>query len=99
MIPSEEKVPLRTQLILFGDQVAFYGMNCELYNEIGVLLKEASPYKHTIVATHTDYSIGYVLDDDSRGHKVFQSFGRVMEGCSNGLIKNGMLKLFEEVNK
>ena len=99
MIPSEEKVPLRTQLILFGDEVAFYGMNCELYNEIGVLLKEASPYKHTIVATHTDYSIGYVLDDDSKGRKVFQSFGRVMEGCSNGLIRDGMLKLFEEVNK
>ncbi len=99
MIPVEETVPLRTQLVLFGDQVAFYGMNCELYNEIAVLLKEASPYPHTIVATHTDNSIGYVLDDDSKGRKVFQSFGRVMEGESNGRIKEGMLKLFEEVNK
>ena len=99
MIPTEEGVPLRTQLVLFGDQVAFYGMNCELYNEIGVLLKEASPYPHTIVATHTDNSIGYVLDDDSKGRKVFQSFGRVREGESNGRIKEGMLKLFEEVQK
>ncbi len=99
MIPTDEKVPLRTQLVLLGDQVAFYGMNCELYNEIAVLLKEASPCPHTIVATHTDYSIGYVLDDDSKGRKVFQSFGRVREGESNGLIKEGMLKLFEEVQK
>ncbi|MBR2668904.1 MAG: hypothetical protein IKE36_03800 [Solobacterium sp.] len=95
MIPVDETVPLRTQLMIVGD-VAFYGMNCELYNEIGVLCKEASPYRHTIVATHTDSSIGYVLDDDSKGHKVFQSFGRVREGESNGIIVKGMLELFDQ---
>ena len=94
MIPTDEKVPMRTQLVVIGD-IAFYGVACELYNEIGQLCKAASPLRHTIVTTHIgDKGVGYVLDDASKGHKVFQSFGRVREGESNDLVVNGMLEMF-----
>lgn len=97
MIPVDETVPMRAQLIVFGD-VAFYGVACELYNEIGVLCKEASPLKKTIVTTHIGFpSVGYVLDDDSKGHKVFQSFGRVREGENNAIVVNGMLDMFDQI--
>lgn len=96
MIPVDEKVPMKAQLVLFGD-VAFYGVACELYNEIGVLCKEASPYRKTVVATHVGSpSAGYVLDDASKGRKVFQAFGQVREGESNAIVVNGMLDMFDK---
>lgn len=96
MIPLDETVPVRAQMIIFGD-IAFFGIGGELYNEIAMLCKEASPFRHTVITTHIGYpSVGYILDDDSRDRKVFQSFGRVRAGENNALIVNGMLKLFEK---
>jgi len=96
MIPCDEKAPMKAQLILFGD-VTIYGMACELYNEIAMLCKENSPYKHLMIATHIgNPQVGYILDDNSKGHKVFQSFGLVREGESNGIVVNGMLDMFKE---
>lgn len=96
-IPTGGTVPMPVQLLIIGD-VAFYGVACELYNEIGVLCKEASPVKHTVISTHIcAKNVGYVLDDASKGHKVFQSYGRILEGQSNGLVVNGMLDMFRKV--
>lgn len=97
MIPTGGYVTMPVQLLILGD-VAFYGLACELYNEIGVLCKQISPAKHTVVVTHiNDKNVGYVLDDASKGHKVFQSFGRILEGRSNGLVVEGMLEMFRRL--
>ena len=54
--------------------------------------------KHTVITTHIgEKNVGYVLDDGSKGHKVFQSFGRIMEGQSNKLVVDGMLDLFRKI--
>jgi hypothetical protein len=96
MIPSDEKAPMKAQLVLLGD-VAYYGVACELYNEIAMLCKEASPYKNLVITTHTGTpQVGYVLDDDSVGRKVFQSFGLVPAGCNNAIVVDGMMKMFDE---
>ena len=96
MIPTEGKIPMRAQLILFGD-VAFFGVGCELYNEIAMLCKQISPFKNLVITTHIGAkNIGYVLDDSSKGRKVFQSYGAVREGCSNAIVTDGMLRLFDQ---
>ena len=97
MIPSQERAPMKVQLILLGD-VLYYGMGCELYNEIAVLCKQASPFKHTVITTHIGTpSVGYVLDDNSVAHRVFQSFGLVPAGCNNGIVVNGMCSLIDQL--
>ena len=96
MIPTDEKVPMRQLLVILGD-IAVVGIGGELYNEIGVLCKEKSPYRKTMITTHIGYpSVGYILDDDSKDRKVFQSFGRIRAGESNEIVVKGMLKLFDE---
>lgn len=96
MIPSDEKVPMKAQLVIIGD-VAIFGVACEPYNEIGLLCKKASPLKKTIIATHIgEPSVGYVLDNASKNHKVFQSFGTVRPGQSNEIMVNGMLNMFDK---
>ena len=96
MIPSDELAPMKAQLILFGD-VAYYGVACELYNDIAMLCKEASPYKHLVITTHIGTpQVGYILDDAMVGRKVFQSFGLVPAGRNNAIVVDGMLKMFDE---
>ncbi len=56
--------PLETevQVITLGDQLAFVGLPGEIFVELGLALKRASPFPHTIVAELAGASIGYVPD-------------------------------------
>lgn len=103
MIPTDEEVPARAKIVTLGD-VVFYLIGTEVYNEIGVLCKESAkelyPGKHFIVSTLLAGPMaGYILDDASKGHKVFQSFGRVHEGKSNAIVVGGMTELYNKVKK
>ncbi|MCD7862760.1 MAG: hypothetical protein LUG61_04435 [Lachnospiraceae bacterium] len=96
MVPCEEEAPMKAQLILLGD-IAIWGIAAELYNEIGVKCKEISPYKNTMIVTHIgEPGVGYLLDDASTGHKVFQSYGKVREGRNDEIITTAMLDMFEK---
>ena len=94
---SGAMAPARAQALLFGD-VAFYGVGCEMYNEIGCLCKEESPFKHTVIVTLIGTPhVGYLLDNASTGKKVFQSYGLVKEGHNNEIVLEGMQTLFDEI--
>lgn len=95
----ENPVNLQMQLHLLGD-VALVCANAELYCEIGREMKAASPFKKTIVVTHTDdkrKGIGYIMDKSAaeRKEKVFQSFGKVKPGAAEPYIIENQLKMFE----
>lgn len=89
-------VELRMQLAILGD-TAFVGQAAEPYCKIGFKCKEASPLRNTVVVTHTDSrKAGYILDDDSADHKVFQSYGNVHPGGNDARIVDGMLRMFDD---
>ncbi len=95
MIPGG-RVPLHMQLAVLGD-VAWVGMGAELYNELGVLCKENSPFRQTVIVTHTDgFGAGYILNDGSKDHKVFQSYSKVHPGNNDKPIVEGMLDMFDK---
>jgi len=95
MIPGGV-VPLHMQLAILGD-VAFVGEAAEPYCRIGWKCKEASPFRNTVIVTHTDSrKAGYILDDDSKDHKVFQSYAKVHPGNNDEKIVNGMLEMFDK---
>lgn len=45
-----------------GD-IAFVGIGCEVLTEIGMAIKDASPYKHTFVITHCNGAAGYLVPE------------------------------------
>lgn len=93
---TENPVELKLQLAVLGD-VAIICANAELYCQIGRDMKLASPYKKTFVMTHTEADkAGYILDESSAHHKVFQAFSKVKPGSADKLIINAELELFEE---
>ena len=66
--PRDERGPIRTsglaatiEITAFacGD-VAFVGVPCELFTDLGRDIKARSPFRHTIVVTLADGPIGYV---------------------------------------
>ena len=51
--------PLNITVARVGD-IAFVGIGCEVLTEIGMVIKAASPYKHTFVITHCNGAAGYL---------------------------------------
>lgn len=95
MIP-EGTVELRMLLAVLGD-TALVGQATEPYCKVGFKCKEASPLKNTVIVTHTDSrKAGYILDDDSADHKVFQSYASVHPRGNDAKIVRGMLRMFDD---
>jgi len=56
---TDETTPLNITAAQVGD-IAFIGFSCEMLTEIGMAIKEASPYKHTFLITHCNGGSGYL---------------------------------------
>jgi hypothetical protein len=50
------------QVIALGDQCAIVCLPCELFTELGMYIKNRSPYPHTLVVELANGSIGYIPD-------------------------------------
>jgi len=57
---QKDKIPVRITAASIGDDVAFIGFNVEMLNEIGLKIKEASPFRYTFVITHCNGYSGYL---------------------------------------
>lgn len=92
----ENPIPMRMQLLMLGN-IAIVCAGCEMYAEIGVRMKEESPYRNTMIITHTkDYRhVGYLVDKTSVHHKCFQALGPVKPGVCEDIVLEGQYKLFE----
>jgi len=49
-------------VIALGDEVAFVGMPGEMFVELGLMVKQGSPYQYTFVNTLANGAIGYVAN-------------------------------------
>lgn len=96
ILTPEKKIPLYVQNAVLGD-VAFVGIAAEIYALIGKACKEVSPYRKTMIVTHVDRSIGYIIDKTSVEHKCFEQFGPVQAGVCDELIAEGVRELFDEM--
>ena len=54
--PQEVEV----QVIAIGDDVAWVALPGEIFVELGLSIKAASPFKHTMIAELADGAIGYI---------------------------------------
>ncbi len=94
ILTPDKKIPLYIQEAILGD-VAFVGAAAELYALIGNACREASPYRKTMVITHVQHSIGYIIDKTSVDHRCFEQFGPVQAGVCDELIAEGVRELFD----
>jgi len=55
-----QPLAVEVQVIALGDDVAWAGLPGEIFVELGLAIKEASPFRHTIIAELANGSIGYI---------------------------------------
>ena len=94
-----DPVELRLSLVMVGD-VAFSGVNGEVFNLIAQRLKKESKFGHTMMATLTNGAArsGYIPNDAAFGYNTFEVLSsRLKPGCAEGAIVNGILDLMSEV--
>ena len=94
----DHTVPLCIQEMVLGD-VAIVGIAAEIYSLIGKYCREASPYSKTMIVTHIDRSVGYIIDKTSVDHYCFEQFGRVQAGACDEIIPEGVRELFDKMNE
>jgi hypothetical protein len=58
-LDKQETIPVTITAAHVGD-VAFIAFNVEMLTEIGMAIKEGSPFKHTFIITHCNGSSGYL---------------------------------------
>ncbi len=93
-----ETVPVYMQQAVLGD-IAIVGIAAEIYSLIGKAMKEASPFRHTMVVTHVGPSAGYILDKTSISHRCFQYYSRVKPGSGDESIVENELELFDQMRE
>lgn len=101
MVLDDGVSPLHMQVALFGD-IAWVGVSGEPYCEIGMRMKRESPFKKTVIISHSHGDAmqngGYLLSDNAKDHDTFTSYHTTTyPGGNDERITNRMLEMFDEI--
>jgi neutral ceramidase len=96
-VEDREGQPLEVevQVIALGDDIAWVSLPGEIFVELGLAIKEASPFEHTIIAELANGSIGYVPTRRAYGEGNYEVVSaRCARGSGEKLVEAavGLLK-------
>ena len=90
--PIEKEV----QVITLGDQVAWVSLPGEIFVELGLLIKEASPFPYTIVAELANGWVSYVPDRKAYPEGSYEVMSaRCASGCGEKMVDAAVRMLIE----
>ena len=79
---------VRLSLLRVGN-ILFAGISGEVFTEIGMKVKELSPFRHTWVITHCNGASGYLVTDNAYKEGGYEpSVTRAMPGAEGAIIGN-----------
>ena len=83
---------------IYGPHIDFVDVNGEVFSQIGVQLRNLSPYRHTFFLTHCNGSCGYLVSDAAipRGGYEVRSTS-VASGAESGIIE-GLLEMINDLS-
>lgn len=96
---GKQDVPLLAdvQVISFSDDVAILALPGEIFVELGLAIKKASPFKHTFIAELSNGSIGYVPNREAYPQGNYEVVSARGEAGTGELLVETALKLLNEV--
>ncbi len=98
---GKQSMPLvaEVQVIAFSDELAIVALPGEIFVELGLALKKASPFKYTFIAELANGSIGYVPDRDAYPQGNYEVVSARCEAGSGEKLIEVALKLLNEMAK
>lgn len=96
---QNEPLLAEVQVIAFSEELAVVALPGEIFVELGLALKKASPFKHTLIAELANGSIGYVPNREAFPHGNYEIVSARNEIGSGEKLIEVALKLLGEVKK
>jgi len=98
---SKQNEPLivEVQAIAFSEESAIVALPGEIFVELGLALKKASPFPHTIVAELANGSIGYVPDRAAYPQGNYEVVSARCEAGSGERLVEAALALLEQLKQ
>jgi len=97
-VAAREGKPLEVevQVVTLGDQVAWISLPGEIFVELGLAIKQASPFPYTLIAELANGSIGYVPDKPAYPQGNYEVVSaRCAEGSGELLVETAVRLLRE----
>ncbi len=89
-------LPLEVQVIRIGEDAAIVGLPGEVFVELGLAIKESSPFRTTLVVEMTNVNISYVPDRQSFSQGAYETINtRIAPGGGEMLVETALNMLKE----
>ena len=91
---SAENIPINLSALKIGN-IVFAGVSGELMTEIGMRIKDESPFKNTVIITHCNGASGYLCTDQAYPEGGYEAMvSKVMPGTEY-LISNNLKEMIQ----
>jgi hypothetical protein len=88
---GQKPIEAEVQVIALGDQLAWVGLPGEVFVELGLAIKRASPFPLTIVVELANDDIGYVPNREAYPQGAYEPVSaRVAQGAGEMLIDSAV---------
>lgn len=92
-------IEVEVQVITAGSDVAFVGLPGEIFTELGMAIKKASPFPHTIVTSLANGSIGYVPDRASYPQGAYEVASTRCAAGSGEMLVEAALRMLKDLER
>ncbi len=100
-IAAKKGSPLEVevQVIALGNDIAFVSLPGEVFVELGLSIKKASPFKHTIIVELANGSIGYIPNKSAYPEGQYEVLSARCAAGSGEMLVTAALKLLAEMHQ
>ena len=98
---ANQNVPLQVevQVVAVSDQLAIVSFPGEMFVELGLALKQASPFPHTLIAELANGTIGYIPNRSAYPEGLYEVVSARGAAGSGEQLVAVALELLEQVKK
>jgi hypothetical protein len=99
-VTAREGKPLQAevQVIALGDQLAWVALPGEIFVELGMAIKQASPFPCTIVAELANGSVGYVPNRKAYPEGAYEVVSARCAAGSGEMLVDAALRMLKELH-
>ena len=90
---------VEVQVIALGKDVAFVSLPGEVFVELGISIKKASPFKHTIIVELANGSIGYIPNKSAYPEGQYEVTSARCAAGSGEMLVTAALKMLNELHQ
>ena len=96
---QDEPLQVEVQAIAFSDDLAILSLPGEIFVELGLAIKAASPFKHTFIAELANGSIGYVPNREAYPQGNYEVVSVRGDAGSGEMLVTTALQLLRELRQ